>query len=181
LPSGAATHIQYIKKVKTGQKRDAQRSKFMPKEQLLREFAEAYEHIIATATEAAQRGVTATADGWGPRETIAHLTGWEVMASVRVPAIVGGMAPIEFADPAQNNVMNDAINGAFVALIGDQPLAAACALLRQTYQRNATYLMTLNDTFFQPGEYVYERTKSVIEHCEEHSETLSPTWPASGA
>lgn len=146
----------------------------LSKDQLLREFADAYEGIIAAATTAAQRSVTANQDGWGPREIITHLAGWEQIASVRVPAIAGGMAPIEFGDPAQDDVMNDAINGAFVALVGEQPLAAVCGLLRQTYQRNLAWLNTLDDTYFQPGEYVYERTKSVVEHCQEHSEALTP-------
>ena len=146
----------------------------LSKDQVLREFADAYEGIIAAATTAAQRGAAPNQDGWGPREIITHLAGWEMIASVRVPAIAGGMAPIEFGDPVQDDVMNDAINGAFVALVGDQPLAAICALLRQTYQRNLAWLNTLDDTFFQPGEYVYERTKSVIEHCQEHREALTP-------
>lgn len=146
----------------------------MSKEQLLRAFADAYERVIATATAAAERGTTHTAESWGPREIIAHLAGWEVMAAVRVPAIVGGMAPIEFADPAQDEVMNDAINGAFVTIIGDQPLAALCDILRQTYLRNAASLQALDASLFQPGEYVYERTKGVIEHCQEHSEMLLP-------
>ncbi|HWZ20104.1 MAG TPA: hypothetical protein VNW73_14995 [Ktedonobacteraceae bacterium] len=28
---------------------------------------------------------------WGPREIVAHLAGWEVMASVRIPRIVVGI------------------------------------------------------------------------------------------
>ena len=65
----------------------------MSKEQLLQEFAEAYEKLIETASLAAQRGVTQRRDGWGPREIVAHLAGWEVMASVRIPRIVAGMPP----------------------------------------------------------------------------------------
>ena len=55
----------------------------MTKEQLLQEFAQAYEHLMETATLAAQRGVSQRQDGWGPREIVAHLAGWEVMARVR--------------------------------------------------------------------------------------------------
>ncbi len=58
----------------------------LTKDQLLQQFADAYEGIIAAATTAAQRGVTANQDGWGPREIITHLAGWERIASVRVPA-----------------------------------------------------------------------------------------------
>ena len=140
----------------------------MTKEELLRKFADAYERLIAAAQEAEQRGVTASADQWGPRETVAHLAGWEVMASVRLPAIVEGMAPLEFADEAQDAVMTDAINATIVAMVGDQSLDALCSILRQAYERGLALLRTLDERHFQPGEYVYERTAAVIEHCDEH-------------
>ena len=146
----------------------------MTREQLIEEFAAAYERLIGLATEAARRGMTREGETWGPREIVAHLAGWEVMATVRVPKVAAGMAPIEIADEAQEAVMNDAINGAFVALIGDQPLKAVCDALRQAYQRDVAFLQTLDERFVQPGEYVYERTYSVIEHCQEHSEMLIP-------
>jgi hypothetical protein len=144
----------------------------MAKEQLLQEFAEAYEQLIETATLAAQHGVSQSQDGWGPREIVGHLAGWEVMASVRIPRIVAGMPPAEFTDPTQQTMMNDAINAAIVTLIGEQPLKTLCDLMRQIYQRNVEMLRALDDRFFQPGEYVYERTKAVIEHCQEHMQKL---------
>jgi uncharacterized protein DUF1706 len=145
----------------------------MSKEQLLQEFAQAYEHLMETATLAVQRGVTHGRDGWGPRETVAHLAGWEVMARVRIPRIVAGMPPAEFTDPTQQTVMNDAINAAMVTLIGEQSLETLCGMLRRAYQRNIELLRSLDDTIFQPGEYVYERTKAVIEHCHEHMQQLA--------
>ena len=144
----------------------------MSKEQLLQEFAQAYEHLMETATLAAQRGVTHGRDGWGPREIVGHLAGWEVLASVRIPRIVGGMPPAEFTDPTQQTMMNDAINAAMATLIGEQPLKTLCDLLRQIYQRNVEMLRSLDDRCFQPGEYVNERTKAVIEHCQEHMQQL---------
>ena len=144
----------------------------MTKEQLIQEFAAAYEQLIEAATLAAQRGPTEGPDGWGPREVIAHMTGWEVMASVRIPRIVAGTPPAEFDDPAQTTMLNDAVNAAFVTLIGEQSLETLCNILRQTYRRNAGLLRSVDDTFFQPGEYVYERTKAVTEHCEEHIQQL---------
>jgi hypothetical protein len=144
----------------------------MSQEQLLREFAEAYEQLIETATQTAQREVTQRQDGWGPREIVNHPAGWEVMARVRIPRIVVGTPPAKFTDPAQQTMMNDAINAAMVTLIGEQPLETLCDLLRQTYQRNVEWLRSLDDIFFQPGEYVYERTKAVIEHCQEHRQVL---------
>ena len=144
----------------------------VPKEQLLRDFADAYERFISAATPAEQRGGSTPAGAWGPREFTAHLAGWEVMASVRIPHIVAGMVPLEFEDDARQTVMNDAINAAFVALIGDQPLDAVCGILRRAYQRNIDLLRSLDEGRFQPGEYVYERTRSAIEHCDEHIVSL---------
>jgi len=149
----------------------------MPKEQLLEQFAAAYEQFIETATRAAAGGVTGQGDTWGPREVIAHVAGWEVMASVRIPKIATGMAPLEFADEAQNKAMDDAINATIVAMAGDQSLEALCGLLRQTYRQNVEMLKQLDDRFFQPGEYVYERTKNVVEHCQEHGEELLNSHP----
>jgi hypothetical protein len=146
----------------------------MAREQLLPEYADAYERLMETATSAAQRAVARPADGWGPREIVAHLAGWEVMATVRIPAVVAGMAPLEFEDETQSKVMNDAINAAFVTLVGDQPLDVLCGVLREAYRRNVAYLATLDERFFQPGEYIYERTRAVIDHCQEHSELLIP-------
>ena len=146
----------------------------MTKDELLQAFADAYEQLMSTAMAAEQRGVVRADDGWGPREIVAHLAGWEMMATVRIPAVAAGMAPIEFADEAQNQVMNDAINGAFVALGGDQRLEAICGVLRRAYQQDIAFLQTLDERYFQPGEYVYERTYGVIEHCQEHSEMLIP-------
>jgi Protein of unknown function (DUF1706) len=140
----------------------------MTKEQLLAEVAAAYERLIAAATEAAQHPAPTGEDAWGPRQVVAHLAGWEVMANVRIPAIVDGMSPAEFDDPWQEQVMNDAINAAFAALAVSQPVETLCDVLRRAYQRTAEMLAPLNDRFFQPGEYVYERTQGVIEHCQEH-------------
>ncbi len=145
----------------------------MSKKQLLQEFADAYEKVIDAATGAAQHGVTHKGDTWGPREVVAHLAGWEIMATVRIPSIVAGMPPLEETDEAREAVMNDAINATIVAMIGNQSLEVVCNILRQAYQRDIEILKKLDDTFFQPGEYVYERTKSAIEHCQEHAQELA--------
>ena len=108
----------------------------------------------------------------GAREIVAHLAGWEVMATVRIPRIVAGMPPLEESDEARQEVMNDAINATIVTMIGDQSLDAVCGILRQAYQRDIELLKTLDNTFFQPGQYVYERTNAAIEHCQEHLEML---------
>jgi hypothetical protein len=144
----------------------------MTKDQLLQQFADAYEQLIATAAHAAQAGITRQADRWGPREIVAHMAGWEIMATIRIPAIVAGMPPAEFADETQQTVMDNAINAAFVALIGEQSLDTLSAMLRQAYQRTLELLRPLDEVHFQPGEYVYERTHGIIEHCQEHMEML---------
>jgi hypothetical protein len=149
----------------------------MSREQLLQELAEAFEKLIGAATEAGQRGVTHQGDTWGPRETLAHMAGWEVMATVRVPKIAAGMQPFEESDEARQEVMNAAINAAFVVMIGDQPLEAVCGIVRQAYQRDIEMLRTLEDKALQPGEYPYERTRGVIEHCQEHMEELRLLHP----
>src|SRR5437764_14541032 len=98
----------------------------MSREQLLQELMAAFEQLIATATEAAQRGVSRSADSWGPREVIAHMAGWEVIATVHVPSIAAGMAPLFNYAGEQHKVLNEAINATFVTMIGDQPFATIC-------------------------------------------------------
>jgi Protein of unknown function (DUF1706) len=149
----------------------------MSKEQLLQELADAFEQLIATATSVAQHDVPRKGETWGPREVVAHLAGWEIMATVRVPKIAAGMPPLEFADETQQTVMNDAINATIVTMIGEQPPDIVCGLLRQAYQRDVEMLRTLEEKFFQPGEYVYERTKAAIEHSQEHLEKLVLSRP----
>jgi hypothetical protein len=145
----------------------------MTKDELLQNFAAAYERLMASAIAAEQRGMARQGDTWGPREIVAHLAGWEVMATVRMPAIVAGMPPMEETDPARETVMNNAINATIVTMVGDQSLAAICGMLHQAYQHNLAFMQTLEDSFFQPGEYIYERTLGVIDHCQEHSEAFA--------
>ncbi len=149
----------------------------MSREQLLQELAEAFEQLIVTATEASQRGLTRKGDEWGPREIVAHLAGWEVMATARIPRIAAGMPPFEYADETQQAAMDDAINATIVTMVGDQPLDTVCGMLRQAYQSDIQMLRALDKTFFQPGEYVYERTKAAIEHCQEHMQVLVHNEP----
>src|SRR5690348_17915458 len=115
----------------------------MSKEQLLQELAAAFERFIEAAREAAERGPAHRESTWGAREVAAHLAGWEVMASVRVPRTAAGMAPLEFADEAQQDAMNDAINATIVAMIGDQAFDAVCAILRRAYQNDIEMLKGL--------------------------------------
>ena len=141
-------------------------ARIFSKDDLLRAFADAYERVIAAAEQVDSSSTHQ--EEWGPRDALAHLAGWEIMASVRIPAIVGGMAPLEFEDEDQNRVMNDAINAAFVTLTAGQSVAVVAETLRRAYTRTLAILATLDKRYFQPGEYVYERTLSAVEHCDEH-------------
>jgi len=97
---------------------------------------------------------------------------------VRVPHVAAGMPPsFEYTDETQQTVMNAAINATIVTMVGEQPLDIVCGMLRQAYQRDVEMLRKLDDTFFHPGEYVYERTKDVIEHCQEHLQELVLSHP----
>jgi hypothetical protein len=99
------------------------------------------------------------------------------MATVRIPKIAAGMPPLEEAVKALQAVMNDAINATIVTMIGEQPLSTVCGILRQAYQRDLEILRKLDNRFFRPGEYVYERTRSVIAHCQEHGQELVLSHP----
>ena len=152
-------------------------SEVMTKEQLLQELAGAFEEVIQAATEAEERGAARATSGWGPREYVAHLAGWEVMATVRVPKVAAGMPPIELADEAQETVMNDAINATIVTMIGDQSLDTVCGILRQAYQRDVEILLALEDTHFEPGNTctnVPEMFLSIVRS------TLATFWARSG-
>ena len=144
----------------------------MSKEQILQELVDAFEQVIAAAISTAQYSVTHQGDTWGPREIVAHLAGWEIMATVRIPMIAAGMPPLEFEDEPRQVVMADAINATIVTMVGDQPLNTVCDILRQAYQRDVEILKKLDETFFQPNKYVYERTKAAIEHCQEHVQEI---------
>jgi hypothetical protein len=146
----------------------------MSKEQLLQEFANAYEQLIETAIRVAQHGVTRQGETWGPREVVAHLAGWEVMATARMSNVAAGMPPFVLGETQQ---VVDAINAMIVTMAGEQSLEALCDILRQAYRNDVAILSNLNDTLFQPGEYVYERTKDVLEHCQEHMQDLTSNLP----
>src|SRR4051812_7536104 len=124
----------------------------MGKEQLLQEATEAFEQLIAVAQNTAQCGLTRQADILGPREVVAHLAGWEVLANARFSQIAASMPPFEFNETPQ---IADAINAMIIMMIGDQSLETLCAMLRQAYGHNIELLRTVDERFFRSGEYVY--------------------------
>jgi hypothetical protein len=145
----------------------------MSKEKLLAALQQAFEDLIAVAQEVETAGGSKRGEEWGPREVVAHLAGWEVIATVHVPNVVASMPPLfAYADPTQQRVLNEALNEAFVTLTADYSLHSVCDLLRRAYQRDLAMLRQVDETFFQEGQYVSARTKAVISHCHEHSEKL---------
>lgn len=147
----------------------------MSKEHFLQRIAEAYEQVIAAALQAGQRGCGGEAGMWGPREIIAHMAGWEMITAVCLPRVLRGVPPVEFAEEARQTLMDDAINAALVTMAGDQSLEALCDMLRRAYQSTLEFLRTLDEGFFRPGEYVYERSQGIVDHCLEHQAQLAPT------
>jgi hypothetical protein len=147
------------------------------KEQLLPTVAEAFEQLIEVAQGAAVHGVSRQTDSWGPREIVAHLAGWEMIAAVHIPKIVASMSPLfTYPDKTQQETLNEALNTMMVTLVGEQPLTILCDMLRQAYQRDIEMLEKLDESLFQPGQYVYGRTKAIIDHCHEHVEGLLLNW-----
>jgi len=75
------------------------------------------------AEETAAGGLSSQAEEWGPREVVAYLAGWEAIASVHVPPVTAGMPPLfAYADPAQQRVLNEALNAAMVTLVAVRQL-----------------------------------------------------------
>ncbi len=87
----------------------------MSKEQLLQEYEEAFEQLIKTANDVARSGGTRQGGVWGPREIVAHLTGWEVLAGERISQVAAGQQPFEFNETPQ---IDDAINVMIVTMKG---------------------------------------------------------------
>lgn len=73
--------------------------------------------------------------------------------------------------------MDDAINATIITMVGNQSFETVCGMLRQAYQRDVEMLRKLDEMYLQPGEYVYERTKGAIEHCQEHIQVLVLSHP----
>jgi periplasmic divalent cation tolerance protein len=143
------------------------------KEQLIHGLINAHENVAIEATAAYERGIRRTEDAWGPREILAHIAGWEVMAIARIPQILAGVPPVRYETAEQHANMDNAINATVVTMIGDQPFEAIRDIFRQCYQRDAQLLRGLDEALFVPDSYVYERTRAAIDHCYEHAQALA--------
>lgn len=144
----------------------------LSKENLLQELVDAHERLITAATESVRRGVTPQGEAWGPREILAHIAGWEALATSRIPQIAAGIPPVHYANAAQHAAMDNAINVMAITMIGDQSFESVCTILRRTYRRDVELLRQIDEALFRPGNYVYDRTRAAIEHCYEHAQQL---------
>ncbi|HYU75224.1 MAG TPA: divalent-cation tolerance protein CutA [Ktedonobacteraceae bacterium] len=165
--AGSQAYLNWLKQ-ETGA-RTHNRAEGRTKEQLLQEMIEAQERLITAATNAQARGVVRQGDTWGPREILAHIAGWEAHAVARIPRIIAGMPPLTYIHDAQHAAADDAVNAAIITVLGDQSFDTVRDILRKTYQRDIQMLRELGDTFFTPGNYVYERIKAAIDHINQHA------------
>jgi hypothetical protein len=134
------------------------------KEQLLGAFDEAHEKLIEAANAAVERGVVAQGGSWGPREILAHIAGWAVEATERLPKIIAGAPALVYDD--------DAFNAAIITILGDQSYTQVQNIGEWTHQHFVQMLRVQDDSVFVPGNPVYERVKAVIQHHLQHAGEL---------
>jgi periplasmic divalent cation tolerance protein len=175
--TGSQSYLRWIKQetradVSGAQDQDEQLAEETSKERLLQDLIAAHERLLIAATEAQQRGISHQRDGWGPREILAHVAGWEAMAVSRIPRIIAGMPPITYDSEEQHAAMDDAINAMVVTMIGEQSFEAVCTIFHKTYLADAEIIRGLDEAHVRPGSYVYERIKAAIAHCYEHIQAL---------
>lgn len=144
----------------------------LSKEQLIQKLADIHEKLIEAATRAHHRGVARNGNAWGPREVVAHMAGWEAMATARIPRLLTGIPPINYVSKEQHDTSDDSINATVITMIGNQSFETVCGILREANQRDIQMLNELNDALFVPGSYVYGRTEAAIDHCNEHIQAL---------
>ncbi|HYU76121.1 MAG TPA: DinB family protein [Ktedonobacteraceae bacterium] len=134
------------------------------KDEMIIAFDEAYERLIAAANAAVERGVLVREGEWGPREVLAHIAGWGVEATERLPRVLAGAPALVYDD--------NAFNAAIITMLGDQSYVQVRNLLQQTHQHFVHMLHAQDESVFTPGNPVYERVKAVIQHHLQHVEEL---------
>jgi uncharacterized protein involved in tolerance to divalent cations len=142
------------------------------KVQSIHDFDLAYEQLIKSAKNAAQRCVTAHEDEWGPSEVLAHIAGWAAQATAHIPQVLAGMPPIAYASEAQNEAFADTFNAAFITLLGNQSLEQVLTITDYTHQQFVAMLRSLDIRYFVPDNYMYERMRRVIDHHLFHAREL---------
>jgi len=136
------------------------------KDELLGAFAEAHDDLLIAADAAVTRGDPhgVGGDGWGVREVLAHIAGWEVEATQRLPQLMAG-APARDYDV-------DAFNVAAVAAHEGQSLHEVRASLERAYARLVNLLDGLDEAAFAPGGVAQEWITALTRHDHEHAHEL---------
>ena len=78
--------------------------------------------------------------------SLAHIAGWAAEATVRIPQVVAGSAPVVYADGAQHGAINDAFNAAVIMIAGNQSFDQVSAIMQQTHQRFVHILQAQDDS-----------------------------------
>jgi len=136
------------------------------KDELLGAFAEAHDDLLIAADAAVTRGDPHGGDGygWGVREALAHIAGWEVEATQRLPQALAG-APARDYDV-------DTFNVAAVAAHEGQSLHEVRDSLEQAYARLVNLLDGLDEAAFAPSGVAWEWVTALTRHDHEHARAL---------
>jgi len=134
------------------------------KDELLGAFAEAHDDLLIAADAAVTRGDPHDDGGWGVREVLTHIAGWEVEATQRLPQLMAG-APARDYDV-------DTFNAAAVAAYEGQSLHEVRDSLERAYARLLNLLDGLDEATFTPGGVAREWVTALTRHDHEHARAL---------
>ena len=85
---------------------------------------------------------------------IAHIVGWNVEATERLPRVIAGKPPLKYDD--------EAFNVAIITMLGDQSFDVVLEMLQQTHQRYVQMLKEQDNKVFVSNHPVYKRIRAVI-------------------
>lgn len=138
----------------------------MSKDEMLGAFAETHDSLLIAADAAVTRGNPHGADGlgWGVREVLAHIAGWEVEATQRLPQLMAG-APARDYDA-------DTFNAAAVAAYEGQSLHEVRDSLERVHARLLNLLAGLDEAAFAPGGVAEEWVSALTRHSRAHARAL---------
>ncbi len=138
----------------------------MSKDEMLGAFAEAHDDLMIAADAAVTRGDPHSDDGygWGVREVLAHVAGWEVEAARRIPQLLAG-APARDYDA-------DTFNIDAMAVHEGQSLHGVRDSLERAYARLVNLLDGLDEAAFAPGGGAQEWVSALTRHDHEHARAL---------
>jgi len=136
------------------------------KDELLGAFAEAHDDLLIAADVAVTHGDPHgdDGDGWGVREVLAHIVGWEVEATQRLPQLMAGAPARDYSA--------DAFNVAAVAAYEGQPLHEVRDSLERAYACLLNLLDGLDEAAFAPGGVAEEWVSALTRHSHEHARAL---------